>query len=302
MPNAFGPQESGPNLTGWKKDKYDYRDYMYGVKAGILPSSINLSNLLPVVRNQESMNACVGFGIGANLCGMAKAKGIFSEWYSPQWIWNGARYTEGTLAENVGVYPRDAYDWILKSGWLIESLWPFSSTALDMYAPSSSRMNQAIKYSKFAYYRVGDGIDGLRSALAEGHPVSIGSPWPTQWYSPQAGAEPEVTAGDELSGGHETLVYAYNDELKRFYSLNSWGEGWGEKGTFSWPYSALSVFKAWGGYDAQYMTFEIEKVSPDPAPKTTPSKCKFGNGLASAMNSILKVGGRRGRFYYRNPE
>jgi hypothetical protein len=297
-----------PNMTGWKKDKYDRRDFMYGVRAGVPPTSVDLSNLLPAVRNQESMNACVGFGIGANLCGMAKEKGIFTEWYSPQWIWNGARFVEGTLAENVGVYPRDALDWLLNSGCLLESFWPFSGTTLDKSAPSSARMNQAIKYRNFAYYRVGDGVDGLRSALAEGHLVSIGCPWPTKWFDPVSGAEAEVTADDELSGGHETLVYSYNDEFQRFYSLNSWGDSWGDKGKFSWPYSALAVFKAWGGYDAHYMTFDAEPVppgptpTPEPPPAPTRSTCIFGNGLASALNAVLKVGGRRGRFYYLNPK
>ncbi|MBN1190667.1 MAG: hypothetical protein JXA46_13015 [Dehalococcoidales bacterium] len=295
-----------PNLTGWKKDKYDRRDFMYGVKAVVLPSSVSLATLLPNVRNQESMNACVGFGIGANVCGMAKEKGIYSEWYSPQWIWNGARFLEGTLAENAGVYPRDALDWLFKSGLLPESLWPFSSTVLDKHAPSSTRMGQAIKYNNFAYYRVGDGVDGIRSALAEGHLVSIGNPWPTKWFEPQSGAEPDITEDNELSGGHETLVYAYNDENQRFYSLNSWGENWGDKGIFSWPYSALSVFKAWGGYDAHYMTFDLEPApheqEQEATPKATFSSCKLGNGLASAINIFLKAGGRRGRLYYLNPE
>ena len=67
--------------------------------------------------------------------------------------------------------------------------------------------------------------------------------------------------------GHEVIVYGYSKPLNRYYIANSWGTGWGADGLCSAPFSALDVFKAKGGYDAQYLTF---KAPPSPVPVNNP--------------------------------
>ena len=288
-------------LFGWRKDKYDYRDYLHKPKLVKIPLSADLSHLLPDVRNQGQVQSCVGFGIGANLCSIAKNLNIFTEWYSPTWIYNGARFIEGTLTQDVGCWPRDALDWLLKSGCLLEHFWPYDSNKLDFSAPSSEKQKQATKYPNFAYYRIGDGVNGICSAIAEGHLVSIGTPWFNKWYyqNPIEGILPEVTENDVFIGGHETCIYAYNLDTGYVYGINSWGVEWGKNGLFAMPMSAFEVFKQLGGYDAHYITFEASITPPEP-PSPEPSECIIGNGIAGFLNVYSRLAKRRGRFYYLN--
>ena len=95
-----------------------------------------------------------------------ESQGVDQMDYSWLWPWNGARFIEGTLAQNVGVYPRDAFQWLTDHGCLSDQYWPFSGK-FDASAPSIERMAQAIKYPNFAYFRVGDGAQGIMESLAE---------------------------------------------------------------------------------------------------------------------------------------
>lgn len=240
---------------GWKKDKFDRRDYLHRPKLKVPPSWVDLGNLLPEVRNQGSVGSCVGFGIGANVGSVAKALSIFTEWYSPTWIYNGARFMEGTLPFDIGCYPKDALDWLVKMGCLLEHFWPYNPNKLDMAPPSTTRIKQAIKYGNFQYFRIDNGVDGIMSALADGHLVSIGTPWFDTWMNPTGGVLDNVSEDDPVAGGHETILYGYDSTIKLFMGQNSWGKSWAAEGKFSMPYQAFDVFKQLGGYDAHYVTF-----------------------------------------------
>jgi hypothetical protein len=249
---------------GWKKDKYDGRDWLHRPKLVKVPPFFSNFALLPDVRNQGHVGACVGFGLGANLCGVANSLSAFTEWYSPTWIYNGARFIEGTLPFDVGCEPGDALDWLLNHGCLLEHFWPYDSNKLDTSVPSSAREQEAIKYANFAYWRVDNGVDGIMSALADGHLVSIGTPWFQKWMEAPGGILAEVTPSDAVAGGHETCLYGYDTAKKVVLGMNSWGTGWGDKGFYTMPMSAFAVFKALGGYDAHYITFD---ATPAPTPE-----------------------------------
>jgi hypothetical protein len=246
---------------GWIKDKWDYRDYLYKIPVAVpLPDKVDLSQYLPTVRNQGNVGSCVGFGIGANLVSVVKKQNAYQEWYSPTWIYNGARALEGGIANDTGCSPRDACDWLLKNGCLLESFWPYDDSKLDKTMPSSERMAQASKYLDFAYYRVVDGVEGIKAALADGHFISIGSPWFHTWMNPVDGMLPEVTAENGIAGGHETCIYGYDNSINRFLCINSWGKDWGNRGLFTMSFSAIEVFQQVGGYDAHYFTFTVTGI------------------------------------------
>ncbi len=295
-------------VFGWRKDKYDARDYLHRtVKLDQIPASHTIP-ALPPVRQQAPQSSCVGFGIGAMLTANVLAVDIKAEWFSPQWIYNGARFIEGTLNQDIGAFPKDALDWIVQNGALLEHFWPYPSQ-FDPRAPSSTQMAQSNKYPDFAYYRVVDGVAGICSAIAAGHCVAIGSPWFSLWYSPDAtGKLAEVTAADATVGGHETNLIGYDQVGKVFLGMNSWGSGWGNKGFFIMPFSALDVFKQLWGYDAHYVTFTAPPpqpvpIPPEPVPVPTPSPCKWGKAVAATANIIFlqKLRKRKGRFAYIDP-
>jgi len=259
-------------MSGWLKDPRDERDYLHPtVGLAELPERVDLSALVPSVRNQGSMNSCVGFGVGSALGAFARHLGIYQEWYSPQQIWNWGREARGMLNMNVGVYPRDTLDRLVKNGVMMESGWPYSASKLDTDHPDT-RKDKAIDYGDLAYYRCVDGVEGICSALAEGHVVAIGSPWFQKWGSlSPAGTLSSVSKTDTTVGGHEYLIYGYdkNEGPGVFYCQNSWGGTWGDNGRFKLYFSAIPVFKELWGYDAFYVTFS-KPVDPEPIPEPTP--------------------------------
>jgi len=274
---------------GWAKDKYDRRDYLYKAIFREIPPSVVLADYLPNVRDQGRVGSCVGFGIGANLVARAKRLEAYIEWFSPTWIYNGARFIEGTLAQDVGCQPRDALHWLYEKGCLLESLWPYNPEELDTTAPPSHLEPEAAKYPLLSYYRIVDGAIGICEVLANGQYVSIGTPWFDKWMAPENGVLPEVGLLDMVVGGHETCLYGYDRDSQIFYGINSWGTDWGSQGLFTMPFSAFDVFKKRGGYDAHY-------IGLSPAPEPEESKCQFSQGVAKILNAIWGRFGKKTRF------
>jgi len=248
---------------GWKKDPWDRKDFkparIYGE---VLPDAYSNFLILAPGRNQELMNSCVGHALRGSVWATAKKSGFPIKDFSPQWYWNGARFIEGTLSQNIGVYPRDAFQWTIESGQLHEEDWPYNGQILDKSAPSSDRMSKAHKYNSCAYYRVDDGIEGIKAALYHKHVIFIGSPWSDKWMnSPKEGILPNVTIDDFNEEGHAVNIYGYDDKAGLFWAQNSWGLDWGIDGKFAFRYEFIDLWKRLGGYDTYYIDFSFGEIN-----------------------------------------
>ncbi len=255
---------------GWKKDKYDPRDYLHKYTLVKLDNEIILQP--PSVRDQGSEGSCVGHGVGANLTVEAMKAKVYTEWFSPRWIYNGARALEGTLNSDDGCYARDALDWCLKKGCLLEHFWIYKPK-VDIYKTPPSKLDpEAAKYPLVAYYRVDNGTDGICNAIAQGYCVSIGTPWYSKWMSPKNGVLPALKGSDSVAGGHETMLYGYNISKSIFYGMNSWGTSWGNKGFYTMPFQSFRIMKDYSyGYDAYYVKVQWGvPTPPPPTPTITP--------------------------------
>jgi hypothetical protein len=281
---------------GWKKDTFDKRDYLFRAKPWVaLPNSVpENAAYLPAIRDQGNVGSCVGFGIGANLVARDKLLARYLDWYSPTWIYNGARYIEGTLMFDLGCYPRDALHWLYMKGCLLEYLWPYDPEKLDTTPPPSSLEPEAAKHPLLSYYRVVDGVEGICSCLADHHFVSIGTPWPDKWMhrEPFNGDLEEITVSDLSNAGHETCLYDYDLELERVFGINSWSEEWGNKGLFSMPFSAFDVFKQAGGYDAHYIGLTAAEEEPENGDS---SPCKVARAMVWLLNKAAERWGSNTR-------
>lgn len=253
---------------GWHKDKFNPEAKYFRPKImRTVPDLVNYQDKCPDVRDQGNVGSCTGFGIGGMAWAVAKINNFAGEIYSPTWLYNGARFIEGTLDQDVGAYPEDVLKWALTNGLLFEHFWPYNPLALDKTAPGSTRMAQAIKYPKFTVYRVDNGADGIMAALAEGHPVAIGSPWPSSWMNCPDGLLPTPIATTPSVGGHETFLYGYDKAANTFFGQNSWGASWGLSGRYKMPFASLAWFKSNGGYDAHYVTMLDPATPPQPEPE-----------------------------------
>jgi len=260
---------------GWIKDKHNPQAVYHRPKAVKIADIIDLSQYCPPVRNQGQEGSCTGFGIGGVAYTVAKMGGFASEIYSPTWLYNGARDLEGTLITDSGAAPDDLFKWATLYGLLFEHFWPYTGV-LDKSAPGSTRMAEAIKYPNFQVIRVDNGVDGIVSALAEGHCVALGCPWSQRWESYTSGVMLDPN-GSVVGGGHETFLHGCDNPSQFVVGENSWDTDWGIKGHYRMPFSAFDWFKANGGYDAHYIV-----MSASPNPITPKKKCWLFGGAKTA--------------------
>lgn len=259
----------------WKKDKYDKRDYLHK-SIGAIPASFDLSKYCPSVRDQGYVGSCTGFGIGGLLTGIAKQLNVFTEWFSPTWIYNGARFIEGTLKYDDGAYPADCMSWIKTKGCLLEHFWPYNPNTVDTTSPPSKFDAEAAKFPILTYTRVTGGSAGICSAIAAGNLVTIGTPWFDAWMNPGAsGVLSSVTTKSTVAGGHMTFLFGYNQTTKQFSGQNSWASDWGKGGTYLMPFAPFDgTFSSLGGYDAYYITANWGTPVP-PTPPPTPTNKQY---------------------------
>jgi len=245
-------------LSGWIKDERDERDLLHIPKVRIADSA-DLSKILPAVRDQGNIGSCTGFGIGANITGTAKAQGRYVSWFSPTWIYNGGRLEGGTLNYDSGSMPRNNLEFCRKHGFLLEPFRPYRDI-LDRTNPltweykKESVLPRALSWTIDEYVRITNGIAYIKSALAEGHLVSIGAPWFDSWSKIGSNGK----ASEDYStviGGHEFLCWGFNNSDKTLFCMNRWGTRFGKKGMFTIKYSAVDAWLANGGYDAHYLNF-----------------------------------------------
>jgi hypothetical protein len=270
---------------GARKDLYDGRDYPHVpvISPPALPPAMDMSDLYAPTMYQDSVNGCQGFAWDMNLCMWAKKLGVYRQPFSPMWLWNGARFEEGTLNQNVGVYTRDVMKWLLLKGTLLNDRWPF--IGFESMSPPSSLEPEAAKYKIKAYYRVTDGYEGICSALAMGYPVSVGIPWHPKWNNcPRNGRLPDLRVSDGAPQNfHEVTLGVYTIIEGITGGINSWGLDWGKNGTFTFSLSMFDVFKYWGGYDAYYVLIVDagwpQESEPAPTPSPIQKGCKLGQAF-----------------------
>ena len=257
-----------PIAFGWRKDKRDERDFLHA-PFRVVPDCYDLSAYLADVRDQGNLGSCTGFGIGGNLTGTAKQLNAYTEWFSPVWIYNGARVIEGSLPYDDGAEPRDCLDFLLKNGCLLEHFRPYKDT-LDKTDPKTWGLGpEAAKWTLLTYVRITDGADNICSAIADGHFVSIGAPWYESWMD--IGSDGVLPAQyGFVAGGHETFLYGYDKVKQVFYGQNSWGTSWGKGGRYVMPFSAIAAFETGDGYDAHYVTASWGVPPPPPEPPPIP--------------------------------
>lgn len=278
-------------ISGWRKDRYDKRDFLYKATFKEIPDEVILTGYFPEVRDQGQVGSCVGFGIGANLVARAKRLGVYTEWFSPTWIYNGARFIEGMLSWDIGCQPRDAFHWLYQKGCLLEHFWPYNPAKVDTTAPPSHLEPEAAKNPLLSYFRIVDGVTGICEVIAKEQGVSIGTPWFEKWRTPgKDGILAEVNSSDAIAGGHETCILGYSKSKGLVYGMNSWSKDWGANGFYKMPFQAFDVFKQLGGYDAHYIGLT---AAPEEVEEST---CTFSQGVAKVLNWIWKLFGKKSRF------
>ena len=176
---------------GWIKDKFNVAAVYHEPVVKVLPPSTNNRIYFPTVQNQDGVGICGGFSWTEHINAVCKQIGQPVDRFSENWTYNGCRFIMGTLNRDSGVTNDDVILWLTRNGFLIYPYWPFLDK-LDTTDPNSKKA-LAVTYPNFTSYRVDNGVDGLKQAMADGHTVVVGCPWFAEWENYSGGVLPIPT-------------------------------------------------------------------------------------------------------------
>ena len=232
----------------------DPRDYVFSVSKSSLPDSFEIDISKFKVHDQGKYQNCGTHALSALVEIVLGCDKISFPWY-----YGNRRYSEH---KGMGTEARGLLKAAQKDGGLFYEKYPFEaevSEVIDTFEekyPSYKDEAQKIRIKNYYQCRTADAV---KEALVKGFPVLIGTIVFKSFYEITKRnpimPEPRIngTSLEEMAGGHMMLIVGYNEQ--GFKVVNSWGEGFGDKGTFIMPYSLvdwserhgfpLSMFEAW---------------------------------------------------------
>lgn len=231
---------------GALEPKADVRDYKITAAAQEFPESYSVE-YMPPVKDQGSIRSCVAHATSTILEYFNKLEqGEYSE-LSTNFIY-GMQDIVFNRKES-GMYLRDACRIIKEYGDPMEATVP-GNTEQPNCGESLREIIDDIIYSEASNQRVQsyarcNNLTAIKYAIMNYGPV-LGS---IRWYHENYLDKNSVIHFDETStyGGHAIVIYGWNE--KGWLCRNSWGENYGNKGSFVFPYE-YKFKEAWSFVDA----------------------------------------------------
>jgi len=228
----------------------DERDRIYvaGSTTPIVESS--LREYRGGILNQGSWGSCTGHGTAGMLHSTYKRITGINIDFNPFWIWYWARRSNGWEKNNTGAYPRDVFKNLISRGVCENPTW---SPTNYSEAPPKLPDSDLIKFK--SYHRIHidkDNFDNTKNDFAyciavEQLPIGITMAVHASFetYTSETGSLLTPNINDPIVGYHWVYVDGVDEE--GITVVNSWGENWGDSGTFQmpWDYVRKYVVEAW---------------------------------------------------------
>jgi hypothetical protein len=158
---------------------------------------------------------------------------------SRQAIYALARAMRGNLKHDTGSTISDTMAVVLKYGLPSEAICPYS-VGLVTTLPGPDVLADGLKRRPDAkmIVRVHQDMANLWNTLSEDDPIAFGFTVYTSFMSgtmAKSGIWHGHQKGDKVEGGHAVALIGYSPMTRMFKCRNSWGAGWGIRGTFWLP-------------------------------------------------------------------
>lgn len=228
---------------GWKKDKPDPRDHVFGIThaPSKIPARFSLRDRMPPVYDQDQLGSCTGNGVAAimqyaEIQGYDSAGGLIP---SRLFIYFHERELEGTINEDAGAEIRDGLKVVAHRGVPPETMWPYDIDRFTERPPELAEQ-EAHKHEAIRYASIIPGAGApMRAAMAAGYPVVFGFSVPESWDG-LSQADPVLAMprpDEQFIGGHCVVATGWDFTRHEFpvdvvECRNSYGPSWGEAGYF----------------------------------------------------------------------
>ncbi len=241
------------NLSGWKADAPDGRDYIkaFGFKTSPKPpKKIDLrASMQPVpVSNQDELGSCVAQAWCDTLEYLSVKSGQSHVDLSRLFVYYCARELDGNVQWDAVSTIRSGAKVLAKIGAPVESLWPYNISEFKT-RPSEQAYANAPNQKLSRYERIPN-LFSIKSVLAHGIPVVFGFAVYQSFEQAASGGHvpyPVLTGSNRegLLGGHAVVAVGYDNTKPYSGALsgrgcvicrNSWGPQWGDGGYFYLPY------------------------------------------------------------------
>jgi hypothetical protein len=242
-------------VGGWLPDPVDHRD----IPAAFTPApahitQVDLRKQCPPVMNQGSHGTCVAHGGMVGFLGALFTLGYPQTMLSRAYSYWRAREAAGLdPSADDGTFIRSWIKAMVKHGAPPESEWTYDDAHL-CHKPTTAATQSALRWQLLpGYHSVQLTPDGIRAALAAGHPVVFGMDVYSNFMDVDAsGVIPLPRGANE--GGHCMAIVGFFDEAtaeapaQTLLLQNSWGTNWGRQGHGYLPYEALTACRASDGW------------------------------------------------------
>lgn len=157
--------------------------------------------------------------------------------------------------------------------------------------PTQKQRDLANQYRSLRYGRLEAGVDAIKVTLASELPVVIGVPTYPDLDNLNESNPIYDTDDGENRGNHAICLIGYDDSLKAFLFINSWGTNRGIKGYGYISYALIEKWKTtgWVLYDAKMGDFVDSEFSGPELTKYVPVE-PLGSLSISIPEGITKIG------------
>lgn len=187
--------------------------------------------------DQGQEGSCVGHGAAMERAVTNTAQNAFlhlvkpTRRYDPIWIWNQAKsideWPDTNPGDDNGTSVRAGYDVLRTLGApRVQSMKLIDGVPMPQHEGIVD-LSEGVAANRWA-----TSVDEIRSAIANGTPVTIGVDWYSNFDRPEKkGSEYWIGASGALGsirGGHCVCLYGVSDKRQAFKLKNSWGRDYPE--------------------------------------------------------------------------
>ncbi|HSN75793.1 MAG TPA: C1 family peptidase [Anaerolineae bacterium] len=252
----------------------------------VLPTLVNLIDLMPPVRDQKDRGTCVAHACAAVREALLGPDASIVSDLSEQYLYWACKEKDNWAGE--GTWIKVAMEVLQAQGVCPEPVWPYNPKKVAGNEGQGPAPAGALEAA--AGYKITRGellqarwVDSMKQALAAGKPVAFAVPVYRYWLTEPVRSTGDVRmplSNEKSIGGHAMAIVGYQDDPSvpgggYFMIRNSWGETWaGDSqlgaGYARLPYEFISK-QGRSAYTATAPALPQPEPEPEPQPKPQPT-------------------------------